>query len=424
MSYIIPCLIGLFFVLCNKLSYKKSIIGIFISGIIARIIFLIKTTIYDYDFDLSTHLEYIKYIFDNNKIPTTKLIEQNYSFYHPPLFHIICAVWLKIRSLFTSNFNFEGLTPLLLIINLITLFFIYKIIIELIPNNKWALFVVTFIPPSIFFSHIINNDILLFMFVFIAIYYFIKWQKNYDTKYIIITGICCSLAMMTKYSIIILVAAFGLIGMYLIYKNNSKKAILLFKQFCIFLVIFATGFWYNIMNIINNVRPFLMLLPTESEDYRKADLSKIFEINIKQLTNPFMIKNLNPETNKHEINYLFYITRTFLFEGREYENLYWLCEIIFLLGTVLIIFGTVKLLLIKTNNLTINMFKIYVIMGYVLHIKYIIDSPFPCTFNARYIMPQLIITLFMLFYKQPKKYKITFKSPSITMLNKKSIFKF
>ena len=178
------------------------------------------------------------------------------------------------------------------------------------------------------------------------------------------------------------------------------------------------------MNIINNVRPFLMLLPTESEDYRKADLSKIFEINIKQLTNPFMIKNLNPETNKHEINYLFYITRTFLFEGREYENLYWLCEIIFLLGTVLIVFGTVKLLLIKTNNLTINMFKIYVIMGYVLHIKYIIDSPFPCTFNARYIMPQLIITLFMLFYKQPEKYKITFKSPSITMLNKKSIFKF
>jgi len=123
-----------------------------------------------------------------------------------------------------------------------------------------------------------------------------------------------------------------------------------------------------------------------------------------------MIKNLNPETNKHEINYLFYITRTFLFEGREYENLYWLCEIIFLLGTVLIIFGTVKLLLIKTNNLTINMFKIYVIMGYVLHIKYIIDSPFPCTFNARYIMPQLIITLFMLFYKQPEKYKITLRS--------------
>ena len=398
--YIFFILIALFFVFNKKISFKNSLIEIFISGFFTRLNFIFNTTIYDYANDVYEHKEYIKYILENNwKIPTISMIEINPIVYHPPLFHYLCAVFIKCNLFFENNLEncFKNLQYLLLVINLVTLFFMYKIIIELDITNKFAFFLLTFVPPMIWLSSFLNNDTLLFMFIFIIIFYTLKWFKNKNIKYMVIIAICSSLAMMTKFSILILVLCLGLIAALLL-KDGTLD---LLKQFLCFIIIFTTGFWFNIINIVKGYSPFLMVMPLETENFRKLDLYKLFLIDKYQIVNPFATTNINPTTNKNNINYFLYVIKSFLFAEKTHEKYRFLFLLILLAFIIIFIVSIIHLFKFKNKDISILFLKMYIIISFIIHLIYILGSPFVCTINARYIMPQLFILLILLF-KQNK----------------------
>ena len=105
-------------------KYKSILIGIIIFAILFRIFFIVKTNIYQLQFDvgISTdynakidysqlynnfheepnkgrHIDYIMQLYTNWELPT-KIIGQ---FYHPPLHHFIMAITLHIMDIFTEN---------------------------------------------------------------------------------------------------------------------------------------------------------------------------------------------------------------------------------------------------------------------------------------------------------------------------------
>ena len=123
--------------------YKRIIILIFIIAILLRIIYVLKIDPYKNQHDVGTinsngGMAYCKYIYDNMSLPNSN----SGQFYHPPLHFAISALWMKVGSVFTKDFNtlFNSIKYLTLIYSVITLFLFYKILKELHIKDKFKVY--------------------------------------------------------------------------------------------------------------------------------------------------------------------------------------------------------------------------------------------------------------------------------------------
>ena len=141
-----------------KYKYKLILISIIILAIIIRIIFVCKTNISSFQFDVGIgdlateddynelyenfdeepnrgrHINYIMHLYTYNSLPN-EIIGQ---FYHPPLHHFIMSNWLKIVDFFSnsSSFKFESMQFITLVYSIIILISLYKILEELKLDSK------------------------------------------------------------------------------------------------------------------------------------------------------------------------------------------------------------------------------------------------------------------------------------------------
>ena len=84
------------------------------AGCLLRLFYVLFSTIYDRQYDIGMidldaghtvtggHLAYIQYLYENWKLPDFDPTTV-YQFNHPPLHHYLCALWMKLCSLFISN---------------------------------------------------------------------------------------------------------------------------------------------------------------------------------------------------------------------------------------------------------------------------------------------------------------------------------
>ena len=84
------------------------------AGCMLRLFYVLFSTIYDRQYDIGMidldaghtvtggHLAYIQYLYENWKLPDFDPTSV-YQFNHPPLHHYLCALWMKLCSLFISN---------------------------------------------------------------------------------------------------------------------------------------------------------------------------------------------------------------------------------------------------------------------------------------------------------------------------------
>ena len=188
----------------KKDKYKIILILIFVIAILTRIVFINKTDIatfqfdvgiqkdygvpidyeglyenFDKDYNEGRHINYIMQLYTNGSLPN-KIIGQ---FYHPPLHHFIMAMNLKIMDIFSdsASFKFESMQFITLIYSVIILIILYKILEELNLSNKnkiLPMLMFAFYPLYIFFAGSINNDELVMMFSLICLLYLMKWRKE------------------------------------------------------------------------------------------------------------------------------------------------------------------------------------------------------------------------------------------------------
>lgn len=237
------------------------------------------------------HWAIIYDIYKTGQIPAVDLGSQ---YYQPKLYHAAIAFFMKINSVLLPHFQgseaivpnvassahfseftlfdytaFETARIFLSFQGIITLYFAYKVIVELGLNKRVSIigsFLLFFTPAFWFISAYKNNDSLSLLFSFAALYAAIRYHKTRSYVPLVATALCIGLGMETKLSTVVVafpVAAIFLIDLIGLFrkdgkwaKADNKELIKFIIQMGVFAVIvFPLGLFFEIYAKMKYDRP-------------------------------------------------------------------------------------------------------------------------------------------------------------------------
>jgi len=424
----------------NAEIYINSVLEvIIILAIMARLIYalVVPYTMFQHDVytvEYDGHLGYIYTIFKTGTLPTTN---QN-QFYHPPLHHTICAIWMRIVSLFTSDIDVlcNSLKILTCAYSIILLFVILKILKELGFDKKIQakiMGICAFQPTLIVLAGSINNDMLSLLLMMTSILYLIRWYKKSDYQNTILLAIFTGAAVMTKMNSAMLAPIEITVFLAkLICEVNEKsraaeakgkiKAVLknYVPKFSVFAVIaLPLALWYPIRNYILFNQPLLYVpaISTEAQYYGQYSLlERVFSINFKTLMMAY-----------HNVTNLAYnlyaeVVKSALFGEWSLATdgvMLVVAKIAVLFSAIASIFVTANVIknivvIIKTRNREIIYKLIFVelfVFNAVSEMVMVSKLPYGCSSDFRYLIPTLFSSAILLGYNLKEK-----KSVAVTKM--------
>lgn len=391
----------------KKNKYKIILILIFLIAILTRIIFINKTNIakfqfdvgiqinqanqidyeelyknFDKDYNEGRHINYIMQLYTYGSLPS-KIIGQ---FYHPPLHHFIMAMNLKIMDIFSesASFKFESMQFITLIYSVIILIVLYKILKELNFDDKTKILPMLLFscyPLYIYLSGSINNDELVMMFAFICLLYLMKWRKEPSIKNTIIIASTIGLGLMTKSSMYVMIIPSVFVYFKVLYEyvSSDKKVGKLLMELLIFIVIAAIlGFWFQIRSYMNGLETLGIIEPYEYLSIANKSLVERF-----CFVNPFKMSNVNIWNNLMYTSINFGII--------SINNIYMNIMIILLITLVIDIIYYLFKNFEKDKILMVTFFAWWVFY-YFLNIQ----MPYSCSMHSRYMLVPISIATIVL----------------------------
>lgn len=367
---------------------------------------------------LTGHLGYIYYLniykhftdFDPREI---------YQFPHPPLHHIIEALWMGIAKLFTNDqvIIAEWLQIPTCVYSIILLFAVLGIIKELGLGKVagTAIMAVTaFHPNLIFMAGSINNDGLSFMFQFLAIYLTIKWINQISSgcnksslKTLIWLALAISLGMLAKLSTALIAVPVAFVFLYAFIKAwKDSKAFpgKLFGHFVIFgLICIPIGLCWSIRCYIRFNMPmnYIYELPKDSWQYigDHSLMERFF------IPNPVtLISNLSHGSIGLGENMWIQLFRTAALGECDLSDFSLIAKLLLMLmmAVNIVVAGIAFIYFIKNiislkKDFSSNTFvhKAFFLSVYVVifasYVSFCYKYPHECTMNFRYIVPTILI---------------------------------
>ncbi len=328
-----------------------------------------------------THINYIMHLYTYNSLPkTSEVIGQ---FYHPPLHHIIMAIWLKTADVFSniSSVKLESLQYVTIVYSFIILIALYKILKELNVEEKYRIIpmlLFCFHPLYIYLSGSINNDELVSMFCILSFLYLLKWEKNQSYKNAIIVALAIGLGLMTKTSAIVMIipAIYIFFKKFSEYTKEEKSVKKLITQLIVFIVIITIlGGWFHVLNGFATIT----IYPPKEE----------LRVTTDNVWDRFGLTNILKD-NKYNIwNYLLYSSIDFkIFSG---ENL--IVKELVVLSLILIFDILYYALKNFKENLLIN---ITIFTWLIFYIYLQISLPYECSMHARYMLVPMSLGIIIL----------------------------
>jgi len=382
-------------------KYQKILLVIIIFAVIVRIVFVYRTNISDYQFDVGIskfgeliqyenlytnfeeginegrHINYIMHLYTYNTLPN-KIIGQ---FYHPPLHHFIMSTWLKTMDILSNeaSFKMESMQFVTLVYSAVTLIALYQILKELEIENKYKILPILMFstyPLYVFMAGLINNDSLVTMFIVLSLLYLIKWNKNPSIKNTIFVSTFIGLGAMTKTSMFVMIVP----AVYVFFKqlsnfvNEDKPVVKLLIELIIFSIIVGVlGLWFQVTSLMKGLNTLGIIEPYASLNIEKYGIFVRFG-----LFNPLKMSGVNIW------NYLIYTSLNF---GLTLENSLY----------IKIMASLVITLAIDTIYFIIKNFKkekVLLITFFVWWISYFylnIQMPFTCSMHSRYMIVPISI---------------------------------
>lgn len=384
---------------------KITLIVIIILALIIRLTYVIKTPYTEKQHDVEPNgngLSYIFTIYETGHLPQDNIGQH----YHPPLHQIICAIWLKIISIFNTNkaFLFESLQFVTLIYGMLMLYVIYNIAKELRFNNKIKLllmFIVAFHPCLIILSGSINNDCLCVLLIMWTMLSLIKWYKNESLKNTTALAIITGLCVMAKTSGAIVAIPIIYIFLLRLYKEmrKSKNKVNTLKKYMYLYIFFGCialpiGLWYPIRNYIEFRQPLLYVMDPHNSDLYVGNYT--------------LLQRFLPFSN--EIGKIYcdpwthYNIPIFLLKCSLFGEYIWktgiianICYYISIAINLILIIYTIYSIIknIYNKNKQNQIWKIALFLLFIFNIlSYItmnIKLPYGCTMDFRYIVPTLFV---------------------------------
>ena len=410
----LPLISGVILKKLGKLDDDKLCALIILTGIFLRVIYIFHTKITirqhdvgDFDPDGGGHSGYILYLLYNRRLPDfdPRYVDQ---FYHPPLHHIICALWLKFLKLFgadTSQSVFETIQALTLGYSSMFCLLAYKSMKRLRLESSGLIMgtaLVTFHPTLIILSGSINNDMLSGLLGMAAVYFTIKWSQDKKRLSIIAIALSFGLGMMTKLSVVLLAPAVAAVFLIVMIKNKDslKKYILQFFVFGIISV--PIGLFWVIRNYIKFGVPinYVPLLPDTAAQYIDVPpLKRLTDLSLYQLSSPYT--QWVPDGSKYnEFNPVIALFKNAMFDEGTYfrkcPNLQSCCSVLFFCNIIVSILSVIALVMIWVKFSKLNIEHKLLITGvsaviFLSYIAFCLKFPHVCTQNMRYCIP-LIFT--------------------------------
>jgi hypothetical protein len=252
----------------EKLNKNLSMI-ILAAGILVRFIYVLKSTIYDRQYDIGMidldspttvsggHLAYIQYLYQNFKLPDVDP-STVYQFHHPPFHHFVSALFMRFVSIFTNNTDVieESMQWVPFACSVVILIASMKILKRFMIDEKALCFgmaLICFHPSLILLSGSVNNDCMALMFSILSILMTMVWLQKRDIKSIIGVAAFLGLGISTKQNVAELAFAIGLIFLIILIKDIREKNNLtqLIIQYALAGVIsIPIGMWFYIRNLV------------------------------------------------------------------------------------------------------------------------------------------------------------------------------
>lgn len=162
------------------------------------------------------HLEYIMYFVQNGLSLPSFAPQQNAQFYHPPLLHLISALWVKFSLLlgFSKERAVENLQALSFFYSGASVIIFYSILRRITTScaaRNCALMLFAMFPAFVLFSGALNNDMLLFALSLAAIYCAVRWYMKPSARDAAACALVFSAAALTKASALVMFPAFALL---------------------------------------------------------------------------------------------------------------------------------------------------------------------------------------------------------------------
>lgn len=396
------------------LDFRALTFLLFFVGLALRLQYILYTGCTERQHDVEVfgcgfgHSGYIEYLYNEFKLPDFD-VREVWQFYHPPLHHLISAVFLKLCNLFCINYNLslECLQVLTFFYSALCMLITYRILEELRVKGKALIFafsIVVFHPTFIIFAGSINNDILSITFQLGAILYTIRWIKEKSVLNIIAIALCIGLGMMTKLSAWMVapaVAAVFLISLIKDVKEKRRSLSFYLKQYSVFAVIcIPLGLWWSVRNyLLHSVPPnYIPFLEYDNPQYigDVPVINRLFDFGAHQFKSVFDMWG----KPYFEYNPTIGLLKTAMFGESINDTAYPIITgfgtILFWIGAILAVLGFFSMCCYfisrkcKKNLTDMLMVSVYVV-NFVMYYYFCITFPFTCTQNIRYATPLILI---------------------------------
>lgn len=202
------------------------------------------------------HTGYIRYLMEEKQLPDFDVRGKS-QFYHPPLHHITCAVFLQVQTALGVPFDTaaENLQLLTLTYSMIALYAVYRILkqlkIEGLPQLA-VLTVIGFHPTFFLLSGSINNDCMSLMFTLLAVWVTLLWMEKQTFGRIVALALCIGCAMAAKLTAGVIAPAVAIVFLYKLLRQPdwaSRRRLL--AQFCVFgILCIPLGIGWQVRNYV------------------------------------------------------------------------------------------------------------------------------------------------------------------------------
>ncbi len=407
---------AVYLICIKKLTTRRLILLMFILGFLLRLAYIVSISIKTKQHDVGSlekmngHLGYIGYLVYNGSLPDID-VREVYQYYHPPLHHILAAVWVRLQRLIgisTENI-WENIQLLTMFYSCLCMILSYKIFRALGLDGKGlaaAFAVVAFCPTFYILGGSINNDILSVTFLLGAVLNTLYWYQSKSMKRIICIAVCIGCGMMTKLSVWMVAPAVAFIFIYVFFKIIKEWKRWL-GQYAAFLGICAPlGLWWGIRNYITHGVPitYVMRLPDTSSQYvgNISVMERIFDFS------PSQFADVGDQFTMYdgaynEYNPLVALFKTSMFDElftvRFYPEIAGVNNVLFWSAVILGVVGFISMIYSFCYSKRLSgVHKIFVgILYAVIFISYYafcIQFPHVCTENIRYAVPLIVIGAF------------------------------
>lgn len=281
----------------SGMSTKKKLLIILVFGVLLRA----SVFAYQRPFNLDRHIDAIKYIFENHRIPVAHTVGQSD---HPPLYYVLAAM---IYPLGHKAIQFFSLT-----LSIATLYTIYRLILGLdfiqpAYVKIHCMLLASTLPQFIMISNYVSNDSLSFLLGTLLFSTIWRYIRNPSLKNLVLMAVCEGLGLLTKGAF--LSFAPSLIFLILFVESWKKGGVgAAIKPLATFaVIILVLGSFKGMQNMAYHNRIVVMnneLEPAWMEDQRPTyiGLSTFYDINVLKLwSSPTL-----GEKTRHSFPLLFY----------------------------------------------------------------------------------------------------------------------